>query len=344
MNSDSQSAAAAANNSPRKLPSSQSLRRQHRYRSQAFKEEEMSRPASKKSSLPSSSTSWLGANDDDDFEVIGVPADRSSSYGTADPPKKRKAGRPPKPRMASAPDDYELVVGGIQTHPLASKEQRADLMKLLIENQPEVATVNIQPRNKTAYNTATKKAAKKASDLGPAEFIGTSYNAFRMMALSVDQLNHLKVKLGQVAWDVRPDGCYVSRRVKKQRGTVADQAARGTQLKCLQLDATYKGVFVDASFECVHIQLYAAGKYPPTSEHEVSHLCHNPLCVNLDHLCWEFHPDNHAREQCRWTRGLKCPNCAHSFSLCPHTPKCVPCTCAERDDEAENEGNEHKED
>ena len=213
----------------------------------------MSRPASKKSAWPSSSISWLGTTDDDDFEPVErVSSKRSSSSQVVDPPTpKRKAGRPPKPRLALAPDDYELVLGGIQTHSLASKEQMTELMKKLIENQPDVATVNIQPRNKTAYNAANKKAGKGASDLDPAEFIGSSYNAFRMMALSADQLNHLKVKLDEVAWDVRPDGCYVSRRVKKQRGTVADQAARGTQLKCLQLDATYKGVFVDASFECV---------------------------------------------------------------------------------------------
>ena len=296
----------------------------------------MSKPSSSKKSLQSS---WFVDIDEDDLFESPKPrvaADPSYSPG----PPKRKAGRPPKPRMAAAPDDYEMVIGGIQTHPLASKKQQVELMQHLIQQQPAVAAMNIQPRNKTAYNAANKKAASKASPSEPEQFIGTAYNAFRMMALSQDQLAHLKAKLDEIAWDIRPDGCYVSRRVKKQRSTVANPKARGTQIKCLQLDATYKGVFVDASFECVHIQLYAGGKYPPTSEHEVSHLCHNPLCVNLDHLCWEFHPDNHAREQCRWTRGLKCPSCAHSFTLCPHAPQCVSCTCTEEDDGEDSERDE----
>jgi len=278
---------------------------------------------------------WLSSDEDDDF----VPS-KHYSFSLASTPistSKRKAGRPPKRRLETASEDYELVIGSVQTHPLASKKQQVELMQRLIERQPTIAIKDIQPRNKTAYNAAKRKAAKDA-DTDPAQYIGTSYNAFRMMALSASQVQHLKAKLDSIAWDVRPDGCHVSRRVKKQRATVADQTARGTQIKCLQLDATYKGVFVDASFECVHIVLYAAGRYPPTSEHEVSHLCHNPVCVNLEHLCWEFHPDNHARERCRWTRGLKCPcGCNHSFTLCPHTPQCVPCVCTEGEEQKDDE-------
>lgn len=45
--------------------------------------------------------------------------------------------------------------------------------------------------------------------------------------------------------------------------------------------------------------------------YEVSHLCHNPRCVNNNHLVYELKGDNRDRNSC------------NKYAMCPHQPTCL---------------------
>jgi hypothetical protein len=176
-----------------------------------------------------------------------------------------------------------------------------------VTNQSAVDLINVQPRNK----------ARGAS-------IGSVYNAHRIRLLSNSQIMHL---VNKVKYERKEDGCWISTGTEKKQATVANPSATKRPRGC-QLDSRFKGEFGDTTFEQVQIMLAQAGKFPPTSEHEVSHLCHTVSCVNPEHLLWELHTDNVAREKCRFTRAVTCPcGCNHTFTLCSHSPSCVVCTC-----------------
>lgn len=54
---------------------------------------------------------------------------------------------------------------------------------------------------------------------------------------------------------------------------------------------------------------------------EVSHLCHNPLCIAEEHLWDESHTDNEARKNC--LGDLRCPTTQTLIRPCVHEPRCV---------------------
>jgi len=56
---------------------------------------------------------------------------------------------------------------------------------------------------------------------------------------------------------------------------------------------------ITSSYYLVHlIALRAANRPPPDEGSEASHLCHNKLCFNVDHLCWESSRNNKRRNAC----------------------------------------------
>lgn len=59
-----------------------------------------------------------------------------------------------------------------------------------------------------------------------------------------------------------------------------------------------------------------------TREFQVSHRCHNPLCVNVDHLVLESGDDNRERNT-HCTGEVRCTVCSTSMPVCPHTVKCI---------------------
>ena len=57
------------------------------------------------------------------------------------------------------------------------------------------------------------------------------------------------------------------------------------------------------------------GSFDPTDGKDISHLCHNPLCVNPDHLVREDKEINQRRKGCVGTVTCPC-GCRHEFSVC----------------------------
>lgn len=58
---------------------------------------------------------------------------------------------------------------------------------------------------------------------------------------------------------------------------------------------------------------------------QVSHLCHNRVCFNADHLVVEDAETNRDRNKCRSWSWVTCPcGCNHKFNPCTtHDPKCI---------------------
>jgi hypothetical protein len=197
-----------------------------------------------------------------------------------------------------------------------------EALKALVAQQPTVSELDLHPRNKKDKQ------------------VGKVYNAHRVLLLDPAQLSFLTSKIHLT---IQEDGCWTSNALAKQSGNasvdvksdglsssidVFNAAARprGVSLGSKQSDKRFSA---DTTFEQVQVMMADKKIYAPTSEHEVSHLCHNPFCLNTLHLVWELHRVNHAREKCRWTREIKCPGmeCGITFNLCEHTPRCIPCHC-----------------
>jgi hypothetical protein len=159
---------------------------------------------------------------------------------------------------------------------------------------------------------------------------GSRHNAFRALALPSDILKRMAMAAGVGV--NQSDGCRISSRITKRPGKDLKSrknvnCPRGVEFNAKERRRLGEGLPV-LSISCFHLVLIANGNLPPTSEHEASHRCHFPLCVNPNHLIWETHKQNVDREQCRSTRLITCPcPCNHTFSICDHNPSCIHCTC-----------------
>lgn len=206
------------------------------------------------------------------------------------------------------------------------KEESPSLLARLTEMRAALGNQDLQglevddlhPRNKALLREMSFQAAA-----------GGIYDARKVRLLSDEQLDHLFNKISPFDNGTCCEDGNASRKQEARAGdTVVLARPRG-----ITLDVAFQvGFFAPIegrspiSWERTHIVLAWNGFFPPTSEHEVSHLCHYPFCLNPEHLLWETHRSNHAREICRSTRAITCPNCAHCIFLCPHRPQCVPCT------------------
>lgn len=60
---------------------------------------------------------------------------------------------------------------------------------------------------------------------------------------------------------------------------------------------------------------------------QVSHLCHNPTCINPDHLIVETQSENEARKECANKINVVTDIGGKRYYLpakaCPHTPNCI---------------------
>lgn len=247
------------------------------------------------------------ADDDDDFMPISRPQHSNSLP---------KPTRPQQSRDLLATVAYGQRLTPETLNNLTTTTSLSQALTILVASQAHIKRDNWQPRN-------------KAKDKG----VGLVYNAYRTTLLREGQLNSLYSKAMSGAVQ-HADGCLTAGTPAKRQPTAAsspEESKAPSRPRGVQLDKQRRvGFFAEDSttFELTHLILVKAGRYPPTSEHEVSHLCHNPHCIALTHLVWELHPDNVDREACRYTRSLHCPKCGHRFGACEHNPPCVACTCA----------------
>ena len=55
----------------------------------------------------------------------------------------------------------------------------------------------------------------------------------------------------------------------------------------------------DVTVLAYHAVLLRHGCYPQGDKRVCSHICHNPQCVDIEHLRWSDANENSKREQCR---------------------------------------------
>ena len=56
---------------------------------------------------------------------------------------------------------------------------------------------------------------------------------------------------------------------------------------------------------------------------EASHLCHNSVCVNPYHLCWESHQANESRKRCLVWAVYEDGGDVVYVNACKHSPRCI---------------------
>lgn len=201
---------------------------------------------------------------------------------------------------------------------------RKDKLQEFIQQQPDIALNELHPRNKEDIKRTPTPNLKAA--------IGSKYNAHKLRLLTAPQLESLQRNLVTVInkrdHDNEEYWCYEAQGRKKKARTVAESS----KTRGVELPAEHRTGFFSApcdkpkstiSWELTHVALARDDRLPPTSEHEVSHRCHNPACIRPSHLLWELHPTNIAREECRYQRNITCPKCNHTWSGCAHTPSCL---------------------
>jgi len=184
-----------------------------------------------------------------------------------------------------------------------------------VNNQPEVAAADLQPRNKVGLIATSSNATAVR------EALGRTYNAHKIRLFAPPQLKEMYEKIKYV----NINGCYQCTNTQRaEPATTSAASPSPKKVRGMEPTAAMKRAGIpDGSYEVTHIVLGFNGVYPPTSEHEVSHRCHNPACVRFEHLLWEFHRANVDREQCRYSRNVTCPKCEHVFTLCKHEPPCL---------------------
>ena len=76
----------------------------------------------------------------------------------------------------------------------------------------------------------------------------------------------------------------------------------------------------ELSYYTHQLTFYSVHGYVPEKDAmHISHLCHNPSCMNVLHLVEETPEENMARKNC----FIQCPHCF--CNLCPHEPRCIRC-------------------
>lgn len=69
-----------------------------------------------------------------------------------------------------------------------------------------------------------------------------------------------------------------------------------------------------------HVVLCTNGFFPPNTDHECSHLCHNSRCICLEHLVWEPKAVNNSRARC-----VAVGHCLGGHGNYPDCLFCQPC-------------------
>lgn len=210
------------------------------------------------------------------------------------------------------------------------KIKRKEALKEWIKNQPKIAPEQLNPRNKANYTDASHLESA----------IGSIYNAHKLRLLDKQQLNVLYTQANYYEVDKRGfedsiKWCHKATGVvkkEKEHKPASTTTTISKKPRGIELPRKFRYGFFSIptnkekeviTWEKTHIILAYEGRFPPSSEHEISHRCHNPDCIKSDHLLWELHSDNVEREKCRYTRKITCPNCSYEWNECDHQPSCI---------------------
>ena len=115
---------------------------------------------------------------------------------------------------------------------------------------------------------------------------------------------------------VNSQGCYIPRKKPRKDGYVRFSITKGSSVNALGYPTG------ETTFYIHHLSWYVAGRSVPEDSTcaQISHLCHNSTCFNVEHLVLEDPKTNNSRKGCLGT--IKCDCCGHNIKLCKHIPPC----------------------
>jgi len=113
-------------------------------------------------------------------------------------------------------------------------------------------------------------------------------------------------------------GCYIPLKKPRNDGYVRFSITRGSTLTALGKLTGEKTFYVH------QLAWYACNRAMPKGTREqLSHLCSDSRCFNIEHLVIEDAISNNSRKNCQVMATCPC-SCNHTFLVCKHDPSCIP--------------------
>lgn len=111
----------------------------------------------------------------------------------------------------------------------------------------------------------------------------------------------------------RPNSGYPQVPLRQKRSNHSQLTKRKTHRKLAIIYKESKGGKKVPQRVCLHVLAYYCEKrqLPDNGKFDISHLCHNRMCFNIDHLYREPHASNWKRMGCTGSNA------------CKHTPACL---------------------
>lgn len=113
-------------------------------------------------------------------------------------------------------------------------------------------------------------------------------------------------------------GCFIPNKKPRKDGYVRYTVPKGSTLRAFGKQPGEKTYYIH------HLAWYVNGREVPENSNtmQLSHLCDDPRCFNVDHIVLETPKQNNSRKNCGVMVQCPCP-CQHKFLVCDHEPKCI---------------------
>lgn len=123
---------------------------------------------------------------------------------------------------------------------------------------------------------------------------------------------------------ISPKGPRLCQEILKGLDFEVEGFCKKTSLKPTKNDGYVQVSWGGANKFCVLGELLLwAGGFCKSQGQQCSHLCHQPLCLEVSHVCLESVKENNDRKGCLvW---VECPHkdCALKIFVCVHSPPCI---------------------